>query len=187
MPANRTLGGGNYCSVYALASSGGKWSLATLLLQNQQIIKSDYQGHPKKKNPVINIQTDYTGEAVDTLFDGYLTESASTSNEVYEDNSPRSVNAGNHEKLVGVISITGKTSDGKRKVVLMVAEVDGGNFSTEANKNVEHQISFKGVRADFATDFGASLLPTSLLGGSLATITLAKDTYGLQTYLTAAT
>lgn len=186
MPANRTLGGGNYCSIYALASSGGKWSLATALLVNQQIIKSDYQGHPKKKNLVLNVTTDYTGEEVDALFDGYLTESASTSNEVYEDNSPRSENAGNHQKLVGVVSITGKTTNGKRKVTYMVAEVDGGDFSTEANKNVEHQLKLKAVRADFATDFGVAVQPTSLLGGSLATITMAKDSYGLQTYQTAA-
>ena len=186
MAANRTNGGGNYCAVHALASSGGKWSVSTALLINQQIIKTDHEGHPKKKNFVVKVQTDYTGEAVDALFDGYLTESASTSNEVYEDNSPRSVNAGNHEKLVAIVSITGKTTDGKRKVTIAVAEVDGGNFSTEANKNVEHQITFKAVRNDFPTEFGVSTLPTSLLGGSLATITLPVNTYGLTTNLTAA-
>lgn len=177
-------GGGNYTAVHALESVGGKWRLGTELMNNRQIIKTDYTGHIKKKNLVIKPQTDYSGEALDKLFDDYLIESAAASTELYEDGSPRSENAGNYQKLVGVIAVGGKDSAGKRKITCIVAEVDGGDYSTEADKNVETAISFKAVRADLATDVPAALIPTTLFATPLATLTIPKDAFGLVTNLT---
>lgn len=177
-------GGGNYISVHSLDSVGGKWKFATELLNNRQVIKTDFTGHIKKKNLVIKPQTDFSGAVLDDLFDDYLIESAAASTELYEDGSPRSENAGNYQKLVGVIAVGGKDSAGKRKITCIVAEVDGGDYSTEADKNVETTLSFKSVRADLATDVPNTLIPSTLFGGSLPTLTIVKDTFGLVTNLT---
>lgn len=182
---NTTKGGANYSGVYSLTSVSGRWKFATELLKNQQVIKTDFTGHIKKKNLVIKPQTDFAGAELDALFDSYLVESATTSNETYEDGSPRSENAGNHEKLVGVLVLGGKSSDGKRKVTAIVAEVDGGDYSQEANVNVETALSFKAVRADLPTDVPSALLPSSYLSG-LTTLTIAKDAFGLVTNMTSA-
>lgn len=182
---NTVKGGANWLSVFALTSSGGEWAFGTELLKNQQVIKTDFTGHIKKKNLVIKPQTDYAGAEIDSLFNSYLVEAATTSNEVYEDGSPRSENAGNHEKLVGVLVLGGKSSDGKRKVTTIVAEVDGGDYSQEANANVETAISFKSVRADLVTKVPQAKLPSSYLS-ALATLTIPKDAFGLVTNMTSA-
>lgn len=183
----KTIGGGNLTELFAL---GSDWSLGTNLMDLNKNFTTVIAGHEKSKNLEATITHEIFDETYTDLLDDYLSETADTANENYEDGSSNvdttSLTDANNLKVLLAICYSGRSNEStkQRFVRVFPCQLQGGGYTMESEKTIRPETKLVAVKADVAITVAASAFNTSLVS-SAATVTIAAGSYGLSTWLTA--
>jgi hypothetical protein len=186
---NKTIGGGNKTELYPIGVTGATWTPGTLIIGLDKNFTTAIAGHEKSKNLEATITHEIFDETYTGLLANYLSESADTTAENYEDGSSNEtiteISAGVTNVLLA-ITYSGKSNEAipRRYVKAFPCVLQGGGYTMESEKSIRPETKLVAVKALY--NIAVPTLNTNLVtGAGTTTATITANTYGNSFWLTA--
>jgi|JI10StandDraft_1071094.scaffolds.fasta_scaffold02963_9 hypothetical protein len=171
----KTIGGGNQFDVFPMTSSGGNWVVGTRIASLAQVIKTARTGHFISKNAKYELDQDQDGTEIDAIM-AYLVPSNTQETGEYENGTPYGANSNSATSLLAFISYGGvNTGDNTRRVEYGVAQVSGGDITSESGKAVRTKLTFTVMENPVPLVIAAAKFDTAQLASPVLTTVAAKS------------